>query len=300
MDKIKIGVAAAIMTVMVGAPTSAAQFTFATFTFEQDDTPDTLGLIGNNANVGGAQFSSGNVTRITRSVGFNSTAGTANSGFTPEPGFDASKSLGRQGNAQQGLTQSDSTSCLFACAINMPNGNLGVSTRHGLDLSWTGSLGLANGAGDDFVIYESASTPTGDEGFMVRIGDSNGLFSDWRFEASDAFELYSDQSGNGSGATGTGFDILDFGFSGSEPITSIQIANLISADTLGVGGTVLFDGSGASHGFGSSSLDPDPLYVGVLNGLESTNAVPLPAAMPLFAGALGMLGLVGLRRRKVC
>lgn len=294
-----IAAAAVAAVALAGGAAEAAQFTFASFTFELDDTPDTLGLIGDGATIGGAPFTSGDVNTITRSVGFNSVSGTANIGFVGAPGFDPSLTLGRQANAQLGVTQSDGTSCLFGCAINMPGGNNGTVNRHGVEASWANGAGLANGVGDDFVIYESMSSSTGFEGFMVRLGDANGLFSDWRFEAADSFQNYSDKPANGEGASATAFDILDFGFSGADPIVVIQIANLMKLDTIGPDGEVLFDASGASHGFGDSALDPDPLYIGVLNGLADTTAVPVPAALPMMAGAFGVFGLLGWRRRQV-
>jgi len=296
--KSMIAAVAVAAVALSGAAAEAAQFTFASFTFEQDDTPDKIGLIGNGATIGGAPFTSGNVEELTRSVGFNSVSGTANTGFVGAPGYDPSLTLGRQANAQLGITQDDGTSCLFGCAINMPGGNDGTDDRHGIEVSWADGSGLANGAGDDFVIYESMSSSTGFEGFMVRLGDANNVFSDWRFEAADSFQNYSDKPATGEGASATGFDILDFGFSGADPIVVIQIANLMDVDTLGTAGKVLFDGTGASHGFGSSSLDPDPLYVGVLNGLSTSSDVPVPAALPMLAGAVGIFGLLARRRRR--
>lgn len=262
-----------------------ATFTAGGFTFEQNDTPDQLSLLGDGATIAGATFSAGGPTRITSSVA-----------FPPNPaGFDPALSLGRQGNAQAGLTQSDGSSCSGACAINMPDGNDGTATRHGLEISWSGNRALTNGAGDDFVIYESASSSTGDEGFMVRVGTINGVFSGWRFEAFDAFESY---TGGSSGAMATAFDISDFGLISIDPIGTIQIANLIASDTIGANGSVLFDGSGSPHGFGSGSLDPDPLYVGALSSVSTAAPVPLPATLPLAAAGLGLLGLIGVRRRK--
>ena len=40
-------------------PASAATFSFAGFSWDQDKTPNILGLIGDGANLGGAQFSAG-------------------------------------------------------------------------------------------------------------------------------------------------------------------------------------------------------------------------------------------------
>ncbi|MFN3263226.1 MAG: hypothetical protein ACE37J_21975 [Pikeienuella sp.] len=289
----------AAIPLAMAAPAQAASFTFATFTFDQDDTPDTFGLLGNGATIGGATFSSNLPNSITRSVGFNSVSGNANSGFVGEPGFDPSLSLGRQANAQAGVTQSDGSSCLFACALNLPRSNLGESRRHGLEVTWSGGLVLTNGAGDDFVVFESASSSTADEGYMVRVGTSGGAFSDWRFEAFDAFEAYTVSPGTtGEGAHATGFDLTSFGLGINDTINVIQIANLMPADTLGSGGLVLFDGSGSATGFASGAFDPDPLYIGALSAVIDPNsaAVPLPPAGFLLLGALGALGI--FRRRK--
>lgn len=289
----------AAIPLALAAPAQAASFTFATFTFDQDVTPDTFGLLGNGAVIGGATFSANLPNSITRSVGFNSVSGTANSGFVGEPGFDPSLSLGRQANAQAGVTQSDGSSCLFACALNLPRSNLGETRRHGLEVTWSGGLVLTNGAGDDFVVYESASTPTADEGYMVRVGTAGGAFSDWRFEAFDAFEAYTETPVQTVvGAHATAFDLTSFGLGLTDTINVIQIANLMPGDTLGAGGLVLFDGSGAATGFGGGEFDPDPLYVGALSVMIDPNsaAVPLPPAGFLLLGALGALGV--FRRRK--
>ena len=80
LAKLTAGIAVA-MGLGAAIPAQAAPFTYAGYTFDQDKTPDMLGLLGNGDTLGGATFSSGTVSRITRSVGFNSVSGTANAGF---------------------------------------------------------------------------------------------------------------------------------------------------------------------------------------------------------------------------
>jgi hypothetical protein len=301
---------AVLVAALAAGPAAAATFTFGGVTYEQDNTPDVLGLLGNGATVNGAVFSSNNASRITGSVGFQAASGNDGSGFVGEAGFNPALSLGRQAHDQHGLTQSDLTSCTFACAVNLPSGNNGATTRHGLEVSWSGGRYLANGAGNDFVIYESASTSTGDEAFMVALKLSDNSITNWRYEKADSFQNYTQTpSGTVEGATATAFDISSFGLDPSAQIAAILIANMRTADKVDGAdgqGTVNFAGIGfaaASRGgtYGSGSYDPDPLYVGIMGSLAapaSGPAVPLPSALPLFVSGLAGLGWLALRRQK--
>lgn len=282
------------------APAGAATFTFAGFTFEQDYTPDVLGLLGGGAVLGGATFSAGNVTTITQSTAFVASS-VIGGVISPQAGFDPSLTLGRQGYAQQGLAQTTTPpDCHYGCAINMPNGNVGTTVRHGIEVSWSGGGALLNGVGNDFVIYESASGSalTNREAYMVRVALAGGGYSAWRYEFVDSFEAYLSST---EGATATAFDLSDFGVLNGGSIVSIQIANLVAADRVGgagegavnfagVGNTPLVSAGGLA--FATSARDPDPLYVGVLGTVQ---VVPVPAAVWLLGSALGVLSI--LRRR---
>lgn len=284
------------------APAFAGPYTFAGVTFEQDSTPDVLAFIPSNSVVAGATFSANKVTHITGSVAFVASSIGGGGVITPQPGFNPALSLGRQGFAQLGIDQnggpptSDANNCHYACAINMPTGNNGTTTRNGIQVGWTGGRTLGNGSGADFVIYESGS-PNAPEGFMVRVGNSStGNFSGWRFEANDGFGLYLNEGVSGERAFATVFDLTDFGIGAGGEIDVIQIANLIATDTLSAG-AVKFDGSGSGHGFASGALDPDPLYIGVLHALNAPAAVDAPSALAAFGVGLAALGLIRRRRQ---
>lgn len=303
---------AAIATISLAAgAASAAPHIFAGFEFYQANATDTLGLLGNSANLGGAVFSANYANNITQSVGFVAELGNASSGFTAITDFDASRSLGRQANSQLGLTQPDGTSSVYASAVNLPRGNNGAVNRHGLEMSWSGNRALANGADADFLVYESASSSGGYEAFMIRGRDaSTGEWSDWYYQAADSFEAY--LAGNGSGAHAYAFDMSDLGFADGDLVDAIQLANLRSGDTIdtdrggsSTAGFVNFDGDGVAAqwfngltagNYAGDAYDPDPLYAVALGDLVTMgNMIPLPTG-----GAMGLAGLlvVGARRRR--
>lgn len=283
----------------------AATYSFAGFSFDQDRATDTLGLLGGNANLGGAQFSSGNPTTITRSVGFVAISGNANTGIVGQAGFDPTRSLGRQGFGA-GLSQTDGTSSHYASGINLPANNDGGSQRHGLEMSWSGNRALVNGAGADFLVYESASAANGHEAFMIRARDaSTGEWSRWYYQDADGFELYTGTSTEGAHAYA--FDMSALGFAAGELIDAVQLANLRTTDRIegadSTAGFVSFDGTGLAAQFlyngslfsyGSSAYDPDPLYAVALGDLVALGqVVPLPTA-----GAMGLAGLTVLGARR--
>lgn len=271
-------------------PLNAAPFTFAGYTFDPANSPDTIGLLGNGQNLGGAVFSSQLPNRITQSVGFGAQSVGGGGVFTPVAGWAAGSSLGQMANAQLGLTQSDGTGSHFSSAVNLPRGNDGGASRHGLSLSWGSGQGLVNGAGTDFVVYESGS-PGSPEALMVRLGLGGGAFTDWFFQANSGFEAY---LGDNEGAFAYAFDLSMFGMAAGDMIFSIEIANLRPTDRIGPGGLVNFAGVGAAPGFPSGSYDPDPLYVGIVSQLAPAPAeVPEPASLALWS----LMGAAGLAYR---
>jgi hypothetical protein len=298
---------------------SAATYSFAGFSFDQDRATDTLGLLGNGDTLGGAAFSSGTATRITRSVGFVAVSGDANSGIVGQAGFDPSRSLGRQAYAQQSLTQdggapNGTNNSLYASGINLPNGNDGSGSgakRHGIEMSWSNRV-LKNGAGADFLVYESASNATANEAMMVRARSADtGLWSDWYYQDADGFELYTDGPGQTpvEGAHAYAYDMSSLGFADGDLIDAVQLANLTDFDRIsggdatagfvnfaGVGDLAAFDNGTGATVYGSGAYDPDPLYAVALGDLVAVgNVIPLPTG-----GAMGLAGMLvlGARRRR--
>ena len=49
---------------------------------------------------------------------------------------------------------------------------------------------------------------------------------------------------------------------------------------------------------GTDALNPCPTSLGCIEVFAETSETPLPAALPLFATGLGVLGLLGWRRKK--
>ena len=294
-------------------PASAATFSFAGFSWDQDKTPNILGLIGDGANLGGAQFSAGLPTNITRSVGFQNSnpTGSADTGFIGLPGYDHTLTLGVQANNQHGLTQSNplpNSPSLFSSAINLPSGNDGSLVRHGISITWSGGRSLANGPGDEFLIYESGSNATSSEGQMVRVHMTGDGYSIWYYRSVDSFATYTQSAPSNEGAFATSFDLSSLGLPPNALIDEIQIANLQLGDrintvgTFALNGQVVFTnpnnnlarpsvgnlpGMNPNSTFLSSAFDPDPLYVAVTGSL-----VPEPNSVAMLA-----LGALLLSRR---
>jgi hypothetical protein len=251
----------------------------------------------------GGIFSTG-VTNITQSVAFAAQSIGGGGVISPKLDLEANLlfngqlTLGEQAFDASIAAQGDGGDGHYGTAINMPHGNNGSTIRDGIEVGWSGGRMLANTGGDDFAIYESGSTPTSPEGFMVRAELAAGGFTSWYFQANDAFELYLTQPAGGEGSFVHRFDLSDMGLADGALVTGIQIANLIAIDTLnGASGTRTVNvggGPGTAHGFGSGALDPDPLYVGIATG----HLVPEPSTFALAAiGILAGMG-VGLRRSR--
>ncbi|MEZ6141240.1 MAG: cadherin domain-containing protein [Zavarzinella sp.] len=235
-----------------------AVFSFAGFDFEQDSTPDVQTLLA------AGTYSGAIVTNVpTSATGSISNFPDSTTGFTNSLSF---------GN----LVNNTGT----VRALNLPNGNNGTANRSGLELSWSGNRGLTNATGDDFVVYESGSNSTTPEGFMVQVRNfSTGTWSSWYHQPADSFAVTNGAEGGFAHA----FDLSDMGLGATDIIDRIRIVNLTDEDRMvdssGAGEVIPEDNDATSTflpdpgslagftNFGASTLDPDPIYLGVFNAL---------------------------------
>lgn len=259
------------------AVASSNEFRFAGYTFDQTNTPDQLTL-----------FTSGQTPSGQTEVTINSAVGsaTASANFPSTLfGFNSALTIGRLAN----LTLTSGT-----LALNMPSGNDGTTRRSGFELSWSSGRTLSNQAGDDFVIYEASSTVGTQDAAMISVHVVGGGWTQWYYEPKDTRESY---PGSGEGAYATAIDLSNLGLASGAQIDKIRYVNMIAADRMvgpgyekvvgsgllfatgfvvpgGVGSSVLPDpGDNANYNyFGSTTLDPDPLYFGVLHPLNAASS----------------------------
>ncbi|QDU28464.1 Pentaxin family protein [Anatilimnocola aggregata] len=253
--------------------TAAPQFSFAGFTFDQTATPNAAAAIP----VGTVNDSPDSYT-----------IGLTPGGPTGAVAFPESNT-GFLGNLSIGSQLAGGTTVR---AINLPAGNVGTDLRSGVELSWSGPQTLVNADGDDFVVYESSSNPTGPDGFLVQVHVAGGGWTRLRYEPHDSRQNYIGNTGEGAFATA--FDLSSFGLSNTDAIDAIRIVSMTSGDRIDPVGAVFEPRAGANVGFGfvipddngatsnifpdpgplasftffgASTFDPDPLYLGVLHPL---------------------------------
>ncbi len=255
---------------------AAPRYAFAGFTFDQTKTPDVVTVIPPGLLTGGdGLVINAFPDNPTASFGFPS---------APSTGFDDGLTIGNQLSGLNG-----------ARAINLPAGDVGVTTRSGIELSWSApAQQIVNQDGIDFVVYESSSNPSGPDGFIVQVHTVGGNWSRWRFESTDSRENY--VGSPREGAFATAFDLTDFGLANGDQIDAIRIANLTAADriesqgnetangtnTFRNQGFVLLNDAGKTSDtypapgplasfdfFGASTFDPDPIYIAAVQGITA-------------------------------
>ncbi|MCO6454870.1 MAG: hypothetical protein J5I93_06190, partial [Pirellulaceae bacterium] len=256
-------------------PTAAPYFSFAGFNFDQTDTPDQAAMLPAGLLPGGQG--------VVIDSGHDGPVGPVAFPLNPA-GFDELLSVGRL----LGLAASGTR------AVNLPTGNNGTLVRAGIEFSWSGGRSLTNLPGDDLVVYSSSSSPTGPDGFMVQVHQAGGGWSPWVYDMVDARQNY--VGAPAEGAFATALDLSDFGLADGVQIDGFRMANLKASDRIQGPGVETSPGSGALVGtgivipddggatsnvfpdpgplasfdfFGNSTLDPDPLYIGVLHPLTT-------------------------------
>jgi len=174
---------------------------------------------------------------------------------------------------------------------NFPETSL--NERDIIELTWGAGNGLANGAGDDLVVFEAATS----EAFAIRVHSvgvgAGAYWSPWFYTP---YTSNGDQSALDNDATPSLFDLSQMGLADDEVINALEISNLLIEDTLdtpidalGIHAEVFFGGSGNSgednpllrfstsggvfKPFESHKFDPDIQYVAALHDLSTGVAV---------------------------
>ena len=258
--------ALACVCTLLASAAAAQTFSFAGFSWDQSDSPD-IGAVLAPGSIGGAVLTAQPST-------------TANvTGFpTDGTGFDGALTPGRL----LGFTNTGNR------AVNLPSGNDGTLARSGFQLSWSSGRRMQNQPGDDFVFYESASSATAPEAFMVQVRRAaTATWSRWYYRPALAHQLYTGDAVQG--AFVTAYDLDDFGVGQFEEIDAVRVANLTDEDRIDPPGTEVSPGLFTGEGFvrpedtgttsdvlpdpgplagflmyGASTYDPDILYLGAL------------------------------------
>lgn len=120
------------------------------------------------------------------------------------------------------------------------------------------------------------------EAFEVSLKLNDGFMTSAVYRAATGYELYDGSSTNG--AASTTFLATDFGINSTTLVDMLYISNILFADRSQYQLDFL----------PQSAFDPDITFV-VLD--TAIAPIPVPAALPLLAGALGLLGFTARRKR---
>src|SRR4029079_820545 len=212
--------------------------------------------------------------------------------------------------------------------INIPqSANINAAIiRRGIQVGWISGTGgfaqpvMTNGAGSDFVIWESGDHAQPDA-LMARVRNAaTQQFTDWYYFTP------SEHAVTGSMLFAFDYDLSNFGLASGAQVDLIEMANMVSTDRIGAPGTstangfvaqgrVLPEAGGAfrlsnpgpdpgnispPYGvpFGNATYDPDPLYVSVLGNLQNLAALPEPASFICWALIIGFVAVGPAARRK--
>jgi hypothetical protein len=207
-------------------------------------------------------------------------------------------------------------------AVSLENAGADVLWNNG---TTTGSGGLCNndtsgcgGGGLGWTIYNSFTLSTTDTvtGLTYDSQFLSGLASyvstNWSIWSSNPYTSFA--SGPAYSGTITGVNSADVNSMTLTTITGLSVA--LTAGTYWIGLSNNLSGSGDESSYGAvSSLNtgtstyqllgdgerlnnPENQEAFTIDGTSGISATPLPAALPLFTGGLGIIGLLTRKRRK--
>jgi hypothetical protein len=155
---------------------------------------------------------------------------------------------------------------------NVPNDRVSPFTNPNLDYSVLSDIPNGGRAGDIFDVGRA----------VYNIAPDDNVFS-FLWGSPDAFNTVTFYSGPaGSHGNGTGTVIASFTGADLSKATLGEGYDLVTFDLSGVGSIVFSDDGQSAFEFADVDIDP----------------TPLPAALPLFAGGLVMLGLLGRAKKR--
>lgn len=310
MAKLSLGVGLTLSVLLSVQPAGATPFDIAGVPFDSDN---------------------GTTTAVITGGGYNTPYGIGLHSDT-SPDWSVAPSLGtyfQMPTFQKGYDSTQPTKGVPGTAVTLGQDpgfpQTSLNERDIIQLTWGAGNGLANGTGNDLVVFEAATS----EAFALRVhsvGSGSGAYwSSWYYTP---YTSNSDASALANDATPSLFDLELMGLADGEVINALEITNLLIEDTLDTPITELGIHSGVMFGGGSSNpvlrystsqvafvtfashkFDPDIQYVAGLHDLTTgvTGAVSLldtsrglsaperlaptePAAAPL-PGGLSLLGL---------
>jgi hypothetical protein len=240
------------LIIFFAAKAHSSPYSFAGYTWDQDNTVDRVEFLGEEKTLGGAYFSPGLPSKVTRGVQFPS---------SPK-GFDPSLAIGSKDE------QLDAPR-----ALNLPLHDDGMVARHGVAVSWSNNRAIPNLNGEDFAVFESGEDETGKaesrgpELFMVRVRNGiSGAWSPWIHQATGRFQHY--KLRGRAGAFATGFELDDFGIRFGGLVDRIEIANMTGSDRI-IGEKAPFKGRVVFDAVEGSAI-PKPI-VSYLNSYEENH-----------------------------
>lgn len=252
-------------TLTVSGNSPVQNYDFAGVTFDQLSTPNSFTSLASGT-YSGAIVTAAPTSATSAIPNFPSSTS----------GFDSSLSIGRLFAGGSGVR-----------AINLPAGNNGTTARSGFELAWTNSIILTNLTGNDIVIYESGSSATAPEAFMMQVHDHiNNTWSVWVYNPATSVATTT----GAETAFATVYDLDDFGIAANGEVDGIRVVNMTDEDRMlnsSGKGQVIPEDNGSTSSFlpdpgtlagfsnyGASTFDPDPIYVGIIH--------PMSAGTPAF------------------